>query len=142
MKKKCFKCKKYKDLKEFYKHSQMADGYINKCKLCTKKDVKNRYLDPVSKLRIVEYERKRFKDPKRKEKLSLYQLKRRSLKPGKYSCNYKLTNAVRDGIIIKKPCEVCGNLKSQAHHSDYRSPLKVIWLCFKHHRELHGQKVI
>lgn len=39
--KKCFKCGKTKKLDEFYKHKKMADGHLNKCKQCTRKDVAN-----------------------------------------------------------------------------------------------------
>lgn len=48
-----------------------------------------------------------------------------------------LNHAVRDGKIIRMPCEVCGNEKSEAHHEDHSKPLDVIWLCDKHHHEAH-----
>lgn len=141
MKKICFKCKKLKDIDDFYVHKEMADGHLNKCKLCTKKDVQERYNDPVGRLKIVAYEKERFKSPKRKKKILEYQRRRRARNKGKNIARQKLNKAVALGLIIKKPCERCGDAKSQAHHTDYRKPLDVSWLCFRHHREEHGQKV-
>ena len=44
---------------------------------------------------------------------------------------------IRDKHIERKPCEICGESKTQAHHDDYDKPLAVRWLCLKHHREWH-----
>lgn len=50
-----------------------------------------------------------------------------------------LNHAIRDGKIYGPlPCAVCHSTHDiQAHHENYDEPLKVKWLCFKHHRQLH-----
>ena len=49
--------------------------------------------------------------------------------------------AVQDGIIKKLPCKICKNKKVEAHHEDYTKPLEVVWLCRKHHCEIHRKKL-
>lgn len=48
----------------------------------------------------------------------------------------KLNDRIRRKIIKPKSCEKCGG-KAQAHHPDYNKPLKVRWLCTKHHGQEH-----
>lgn len=48
-------------------------------------------------------------------------------------------NALRDGRLFRKPCEVCGATKVHAHHDDYAKPLEVRWLCRRHHVAHHKE---
>lgn len=59
----CFKCHCVKPLTEFYKHSEMADGHLNKCKACTKTDVAKHRAENLARVR--EYDRQRGMLPHR-----------------------------------------------------------------------------
>lgn len=48
-----------------------------------------------------------------------------------------LNHAIRDGLVQRKPCEICKDNNSEGHHENYKDPLNVKWLCFKHHRMTH-----
>lgn len=50
---------------------------------------------------------------------------------------YKVYNALKTGILVKQPCEICGAEPAEAHHDDYNKPLEVRWLCKCHHVEWH-----
>ena len=129
--KKCFKCRSVKNIEEFYVHPVMADGRLGKCKECTKSDVRAHRLLNIEAIRS--YDRGRAR--RRVE----YQRAYRKRNHSKYVARNKLAYAVRRGKIKRMPCAVCGDPKSQGHHSDYALPLNVEWLCVKHHWERHAK---
>lgn len=147
--KKCFKCGADKPLDEFYKHPAMGDGYLGKCKECTKKDTSDRVarkkLDPqwvdeeMERKRVgvfIARKEGRIKPPS-KNQIRLRNINYRLKYPQKKIATDAVNNAIRDRRMEKKPCEVCFSLDSEAHHEDYSKPLDVIWFCPKHHAERH-----
>ena len=49
-----------------------------------------------------------------------------------------LNRLIRQGIVKRLSCEICGSDKNvEAHHDDYERPLEVLWLCRTHHDERH-----
>ena len=57
--------------------------------------------------------------------------------PEKVRAREAVHRAVKSGKLIKEPCVKCGNKVSFAHHTNYLKPLKVLWLCRKHHQLEH-----
>lgn len=53
----------------------------------------------------------------------------------------KVRTAIECGRLQRKPCEICGATKSEAHHRSYDKPLDVQWLCAKHHMANHTDKI-
>lgn len=161
--KECFKCGKNKALSEYYKHSEMADGHLNKCKECARKDVIKNRIKNVDYYR--EYDKSRMNEPQRiearekwanseagKESHMLAKVrwaaknpekdleakrKWRQANKQKVNAHTRVRRAVASGKLIKTPCIVCGNKKSQGHHEDYNKPLDVKWLCAACHGAEH-----
>lgn len=120
--KKCFKCGKEKPLSDFYKHPQMADGHLNKCIDCAKRDK-------------AEYEEK---DPNAVFNTRLAACIKN---PSGVNARRVVEWGIKAGKL-KRPdhCSGCGcsnkEHRIEAHHCDYTKPLDVIWLCTPCHRQM------
>ena len=133
----CFKCHVVKPLSEFYRHPEMANGHLGKCKECNKRDVQENYR--VKKEQYKAYYAEREKTPMRKAWKIIEQRKQRIKFPIQSPCRQITQRAVKSGILVKTPCVVCGFPKVEAHHENYYEPLNVKWLCLKHHKEIHSR---
>ena len=135
MEKVCRCCKQTKPIFEYYKHKQMADGRLNICKVCIILNVRKRRYDPISRGKILAYDRSRG-SRQTKEYLKEYRKKY----PNKYKAHVLVGNAIRDKRLFKEPCSVCGTeMFINAHHDDYAKPLNVRWLCSSHHHQWHAE---
>ena len=113
--KRCFKCGQVKPISEFYVHSQMADGHLNKCKECTRRDV-------------------RMREEQNPEAVLQSRMKSCEKKPSHKNAYRAVDAALKCGVLVKpERCSICGCDGSvrriEAHHYDYRKPLSVVWLC-------------
>lgn len=127
----CFKCKVKKPLTEFYKHREMADGHLGKCKPCARGYATKHRGENIDAIRANDKIRHKGRNP------SAYIKEWRRRFPNKYKAEYTIGNAIRAGLIERQPCEICGAEKSHAHHDDYSKPMQVRWLCAVHHKEWH-----
>ncbi len=136
----CYSCKKKKKKINFSKDNSKKDKLCIYCKIC--KNEKNR-----------ETRRKSYKKNREKilcKKKIYYEEKKeiiiqkkheRRLKDNhlKSRANDAVYRAIKKGKIKRKPCIICGNPNSDAHHKDYNKKLDVIWLCRTHHMRIHSK---
>jgi hypothetical protein len=134
----CRECGKELPIDDFYKHSQMGDGHLNKCKECVKSRVGKHRENNIDKIR--EYDRERGHLPKRQELRTKITKKRRSEVDGYEMSHNAIYRAIENGDIQRSnTCQICGeqNKKTEAHHNDYEQTKKVLWLCPICHRNYH-----
>jgi hypothetical protein len=135
--KKCFKCLTFKPLNEFYKHSEMADGHVNKCKECNKNDVNQHRKNNLERIR--EYDRKRGKLPHRLQLATEVTRAWRAEDKRRNIAHGAVAKAIKNGNLIRQPCIRCGAEKSEGHHEDYDKPLEIMWLCAPCHKQRHKE---
>lgn len=147
----CFKCFVSKPISDFYPHPRMADGHLNKCKSCTKKDSNTHRESRIDDPDWVEQERIRCRDKAARQraagtaKQSSNAVKKKwaGLNHYKVEAERLAQRAVEKGELL--PSEICENCSAkdgslEMHHHDYTRPLAVVWLCIPCHKTLHRKQ--
>ena len=75
------------------------------------------------------------KSPAGRKAQKITEINNRIKFPEKIKARQAVRSALYYGKLTRQPCEKCGIKKVEAHHDDYTKPLKVRWLCNKHHQE-------
>lgn len=125
--KKCFKCGIEKDLSDFYKHKQMADGHLNKCKKCTVTDAKKQTEKITSTPEGLEKERDRHRKKYARLGYKEKQIKWNEKRPWVKSAVYK--NLHRN-FKVPKGVDI--------HHWNYEMPLDFFLLNVSNHKKAHN----
>ena len=131
----CFKCKKEKDLSEFYTHKQMKDGHLNKCIECTKKDVRKREVINLQNEEWAEKEKNRHRKKSMKARENGYQ---QSPSEKKVSMS-KYRNKYPEKYEAKKKSQHIKKESEHKHHWSYNEEhfKDVIHLTSNDHFKLH-----
>lgn len=119
----CTQCGLEKPLSEFYKHGKMADGYMAKCKDCTKENVHKNYERKINDPEYVERERARGRD------------KYRRLYAGRVEKNHShIENSNTRRNLKSKGVDIEG---MEVHHWDYERRMDVFILSPRAHKLAH-----
>lgn len=129
----CHKCQTNKCKSEFNKCSRAKDGLQSSCKVCRDIAQRKARSTEVGKAKDIRYRT----SEKGKESTRRNIANWRNNNPKFVIAHNSVRNAIRDGKLFPKACEVCGASSVQAHHDDYNKPLDVRWLCIKHQAEWH-----
>ena len=135
--KKCKKCGIKKDNNNFNKSSHSTDGLHYWCKNCRREYRITNY----ARFSVTNKEYKKEYNSKNKDKNNTNSKKYYNLNIEKQKAKAAVSRAIKKGIMIKECCEICGNIKSEAHHYSYLKHhwLDVVWLCRCHHQREHAR---
>ncbi len=129
----CSKCGVVKADSEYFK--SFSSRYTRHCKACLNTRARQRYLaNPPG---VNEEKKAWLRTKEGRLARNRYMQKYRHANPDKGVAHSIVRSAIKAGTLLRRPCEVCGEVRVDAHHEDYSKPLDVTWLCHTHHLARH-----
>ncbi len=164
MNKICLKCGEEKDSLSFSQNKRCRKDFASTCFECRAKNRKERIEKYRDKFRAAtkrwahsergiektkewkKINRLKCRDAEKRYNAKNPENKRRTVKkyvmihPERERARLMVRGRIKNGLIKKQPCSMCGSaIRVQAHHDDYSKPLEVRWLCIYHHNVVHGR---
>ncbi len=146
----CSKCELNLPLSAFAPSKYSPDGAYSRCRKCVNESARERHAaDPekqnakvrernASGVNSESRERAREKYLATHPDASKIAVKKyREKYPERALAREAVRAALRYGRMTRGDCAECGQENAEAHHEDYSQPLKVVWLCRKHHMARH-----
>lgn len=143
----CRRCALILPIDAFYNDKRSADGRASICRDCLSAKRRRNRVARLDHYRARERARlardRAIRRARRKQRELATGYNRKGRRPPedpiKARARRLAWNAIQRGILVRLPCEVCGDLRGiHAHHEDYSRPLDVRWLCQLHHLRHHA----
>jgi len=133
----CNVCQKEKSLEDFYRDKTKTLRRDYTCIECRRMLNRVRDRDRDKTPERVKKSKDWVQSERGKERARQRRRQNYNINRERHQAQTIIRRLIKMGIIARQPCEICGNEPSKGHHLDYSKPLEVVWLCQKHHSEVH-----
>lgn len=121
----CFSCRVEKSLEDFRRNRSKPEGREYMCKVC------RRVHDAAQNLRP---ERRKSRHTENSRECNRQRSRQHYLDfPQAHRAKGMIARLVKLELIRRLPCGICGEEPADAHHPNYDFPLRIAWLCRRHH---------
>lgn len=132
----CWRCEKIKPAGDFPRTARTgrANGAASQCVACWQDQAGAELAKDCAgrSRKALDWMDRRLREEVKGRRYSSH-MKRRRLEARR-----EYARALKEGRLVRGPCEVCGHADTDGHHPDLvGNPLQVRWLCPTHHRAEH-----
>ena len=129
----CGLCGVEKALEDYQRNRNNPLGRAYWCKVCRREFDRQRNKRPDRKLYVKDWEA----SERGRQLRAISRKADRGANKQKHRARRILNKLIKEGLIRRMPCVKCGEGNANGHHLDYSNAVGVIWLCPRHHAEVH-----
>lgn len=134
MSKTCSRCNETKPLEDYPRSAGYTHGNRGQCRSCLNEIARIYRRKNTERKREINRRWRESHREQDRERLRRW----RSENELKQWAQNLVKRAVNQGRLRQRACLMCESVETVAHHPDYLRPLEVVWLCERHHKQVHA----